>query len=235
MKSAAYTLSFIASILFFASCQPAPKMHLFILSGQSNMQGLDPEISFVPTVAERYGAENVIVVHDALGGQPIRRWDKSWKATGEQNPDQIGDLYDQLMSKVATAIEGQSLASVSFLWMQGERDAREALSDLYTDSFKRVVGQLEKDLSRDDINVVYGRLSDFDLSNKTYPHWTRMRELQVALAESEPRMSWVDTDDLNDGVNKRGATIKDDLHYSVSGYKEFGSRLANAAIALIDE
>jgi len=209
--------------------------HLFILSGQSNMAGLDPDLSFAPAVVEKYSAENVIVVKDAHGGQPIRRWFKGWKLRNEDDPAQIGDLYEQLMSKVKPAIEGKPIQSVTFLWMQGERDAREGLADRYRESFEGVVQQLKSDLNRNDLNIVIGRLSDFDMENKTYPHWTRLREIQVAYAESNPNAEWVDTDDLNTGFNKQGKAIKDDLHYSVAGYKKFGERLAEKAIQLIEE
>lgn len=119
--------------------------------------------------------------------------------------------------------------------MQGERDARESLADRYIDSFEGLISQLEKDLGRNDINIVIGRLSDFDMENKTYPHWTRIRDLQVAFADSKPNAAWVDTDDLNTGLNEQGNQIKDDLHYSVSGYKRFGERLAQEAIQLIEK
>ena len=78
--------------------------------------------------------------------------------------------------------------------MQGERDAREGLADRYIDSFEGIITQLEWDLQRKDINIIMGRLSDFDMENKTYPHWTRIRDLQVAFAISKPNTAWVDTD-----------------------------------------
>src|SRR6056297_1458365 len=78
--------------------------HLFILSGQSNMAGLKPEESFTPTVEERFGKENVIVVKSAQGGKPIRRWDQSWQVTADQNPEQIGDLYEALIKSVKAAV-----------------------------------------------------------------------------------------------------------------------------------
>lgn len=102
-----------------------PGQHLFILSGQSNMAGLDPAISFTPTVTDAFGAENVIVVKDALGGQPIRRWYKKWQPAEGDSPKATGDLYDRLMKKVRAAIKDKKLASITFVWMQGERDARE--------------------------------------------------------------------------------------------------------------
>lgn len=219
--------------LMISGCNPKGT-HLFILSGQSNMAGLDPEISFIPKIHERYGAENAIVVKDAEGGQPIRRWYEDWKPAQGSEPEATGDLYDQLMEKVHAAIEGRRIQTINFLWMQGERDAREEHGDVYKMSLEGLVDQLESDLGRSGINVVIGRLSDFDMANETYPHWTRVRDAQVAFAESRPNTAWVNTDDLNDGVNSKGGPIKDDLHYSVSGYRIFGERLAQEAIELID-
>ena len=57
----------------------------------------------------------------------------------------------------------------------------------------------------------------------------------VAAAEASPRGAWVDTDDLNDGKNKRGREIKNDLHYSIKGYETFGKRLAEKSIELVNK
>ena len=93
--------------------------------------------------------------------------------------------------------------------------------------------QLSDDLKREDINFVIGRLSDFDLKNARYKDWTMVREIQVKYAEQHPRGAWVNTDDLNDGLNRRGKKIANDLHYSAEGYKILGERFADAAIKLI--
>ena len=221
-------------VLMICDCS-AQSSHLFILSGQSNMARLDPEISFIPAIHEEYGAENATIVKDALGGQPIRRWCKSWKPAQGDELEATGDLYDRLMEKIQAATNGSPLCTITFLWMQGERDAREQHGDVYEKSLAGLVAQLESDLGHEGIHVVIGRLSDFDLANETYPDWTRVRQAQVAFAEKRPSTKWVDTDDLNDGFNKKGHVIKDDLHYSVAGYKEFGERLARAAIDLIGD
>ena len=207
--------------------------HLFILSGQSNMAGLDPNESFTPAVEAEFGKSNVIVVKDALGGQPIRRWYKKWKPAKGESPEATGDLYDRLMTRVTAVIKGQRLKTVTFLWMQGERDAREKHGEVYARSLQGLLDQLAGDLGRSDINFVIGRLSDFDMENKRYPHWTYIRKIQVEFAEASPRGAWVDTDDLNDGKNRKGKEIKNDLHYSAEGYKEFGRRFADKAIGLI--
>lgn len=210
-------------------------VHLFILSGQSNMAGLNPQESFTPTVEKEFGKANVVVVKDAVGGQPIRRWFREWKDAKGVKPQKNGDLYDQLMGKVKPAIKGKKIATVSFFWMQGERDAREKHGEVYGASLQGILDQLATDLDRKDINFVIGRLSDFDMDNKRYPHWTKVREVQVAFAKKYARGAWVDTDDLNDGKNRRGKEIKNDLHYSADGYVTFGKRLADASIKLIHD
>lgn len=208
--------------------------HLFILSGQSNMAGLDPDESFTPAVEKEYGKDRVLVVKDAHGGQPIRRWYRQWQAANGDAPQGRGDLYDRLMSQVKGKIEGQKIDSVTFLWMQGERDAREGHADVYAASFRGILEQLAEDLGRSDIFFVIGRLSDFDMANERYRDWTSIRDVQVELAESSARGAWVNTDDLNDGKNRQGKDIENDLHYSAAGYVEFGRRLAREAISLIN-
>jgi len=213
-----------------ANARAGQKLHLFILSGQSNMVGLNPDLSFTPTVTKALTPGKVIVIKDAMGAQPIRRWYKKWTpprgmqvAPGRQP---WGDLYDRMMGKVKPAAIGSRRPdTVTFVWMQGERDARESLGEVYAESFKGMIAQLGADLGRTDINVVIGRISDFDNDNKRYPHWTLVRKAQVELAETDPRTEWVDTDDLNGEGNA--------LHYMKQGYVELGKRFAGKALALI--
>lgn len=227
-----FSITAILMLLSVLSVSAADK-HLFILSGQSNMAGLNPNISFTPAVKAAYGAENVTVVKSAQGGQPIRRWHKNWKPAKGDEPKAKGDLYDVLMKAVNTATAGEKYATVTFVWMQGERDAKEKHGAVYAASMKGLVDQLARDLGRDDVNFVIGRLSDFDMNNQRYPHWTMVRKAQVSVAEASPRGAWVDTDDLNDKQNKKTKLVKHDLHYTGEGYKILGKRFAECAIELI--
>ncbi|MEK6478704.1 sialate O-acetylesterase [Catalinimonas sp. 4WD22] len=207
--------------------------HLFILSGQSNMGGLRPQESFTPAVEAEFGSDHVIVVKSAYGGQPIRRWYKDWTPPQGDEPKAQPDLYDSLINKVNATIEEEEIATVTFIWMQGERDAKEELAEVYEESLMGLYQQLRDDLGRTDINFVIGRLSDHDLESQNYPQWPVMREIQVKVAESNPRFGWINTDDLNDGVNRKGDKIKDDLHMSAEGYVEMGNRFADKSIELI--
>lgn len=208
--------------------------HLFILSGQSNMVGMRPEESFIPILETTFGKGNVIVVKDAMGSQPIRHWYKNWKPLQGDTPIAQPDLYDSLMKKVTAAMDGQQLASISFVWMQGERDAREQLGNVYERSLLGLYQQLCGDLHRQDVNFIIGRLSDFGMTNQQYPDWQMIRQIQVKVGESNPRFAWIDTDDLNDGFDRSGKAIQNDLHMSATGYVTLGKRFAEQAIRLIN-
>jgi hypothetical protein len=204
--------------------------HLFILSGQSNMAGLNPDVSFTPAVEKAFGKDNVTVVKDAQNGAPIRKWVYDYefpdkRKINEKGRKNMGTKYRDLLAAVQAATQGSSYDSVTFIWMQGERDAKEKLADVYARSFHAILDQLKRDLKLKEINFVIGRISDFDLQDKNYQHWTRIRDIQVKLAEDNPRGEWVDTDDLNNSGNG--------LHYTKTGYATLGQRFAEKAIALV--
>jgi Carbohydrate esterase, sialic acid-specific acetylesterase len=237
-----FPIILLAAFLVFLS---AKGEHLFILSGQSNMRGLNPEQSFTPAVQKAFGENQCIVVHAAYSGASIQLWHKQWKdSTGamHKHPESNGTKYDKMMIKVDSAIKGKKLDSVTFLWMQGESDAKPLQCDVYKASFLAVLEQLKKDLNVTDINYVVGRISDFGIQGKGNPDWQKVRDVLVELGTESPRGAWVDTDDLNDGMQTRGkneprelAKVTNDLHYTDEGYVILGQRLADKAIELINK
>ena len=86
------------------------------------MVGLLPEESFTPTIEVEFGKDKVIIVKDAHGGQPIRRWYRDWKPLQGNEPKAQPDLYDSLRNKIQTSIKKENIATVTFIWMQGERE-----------------------------------------------------------------------------------------------------------------
>lgn len=231
-------LTSFACVTCFAAQPPAVEgdrtgKHLFILSGQSNMVGLKPELSFTPGVAEAFGQDNVIIVKDAHGGQSIRSWAKTNHEdplpTGGRVPKVRGNLYPLLINKVRAAIEGEKIQTVTFVWMQGESDLNNTAYDAY---LGELYTQLQTDLKFQDINFVIGRISDAGLDVPKRLEGKRyIRRIQVDYAENHPHGAWVDTDDLNDRLQD-GTTVHD-LHYTPEGYQTLGERLAKAAIELI--
>lgn len=216
--------------------------HLFILSGQSNMDRMNPDESFTPAVEKAFGKDRVIVVKKAWSGCPIRIWCKDWKPAPDWKPTNAEEekipqdkrwFWPQLVKEVNNAIQGAEIATVTFVWMQGESDGMQHLDQVYEESLRKVIQQLETDLGRKNINVVIGRISDFGIVYLKSASWQAIRDSQVKMAEANPRYGWIDTDDLNSGVNDKGVTVKDDLHFSVEGYRLLGERFANKAIELV--
>ena len=207
--------------------------HLFILSGQSNMVGLDPNIAFTPSVTAALGKDAVIIVKDAHGGQSIRSWCKfnleDPPPTAGRIPKVRGELYGRLMTKVNDAIKGEAIQTITFVWMQGESDLN---NTAYLAYLKELLSQLQHDLNFKDINFVLGRISDSGLDNPKKPGLVKaIRSAQVEFAESYPRGAWVDTDDLND--KEKDGKVLNDLHYTPEGYRLLGKRFADKAIAQI--
>lgn len=226
--------------------------HLIICSGQSNMLRLEPQINFTPLVTEAFNGE-VIVADYALGGRPIVNWIKPENDpyfTSTDVPgydvDKVGEpgiLYGFLHDAIADKIVGESeFASVTFVWMQGEADTGVNSNyptyisrDYYVTRFNELLDQLRQDFGFTDINIVIGRVSDYNIG----ANLNAMRDLQVALAESyAPNSAWVNTDDLNTGIQTQkypeGEYLKDNIHQSDKGYMIFGERLAEAAIRIIN-
>ena len=157
--------------------------HLFLLSGQSNMKRFQHKQFFTPAVEAAYGANNVIVIKNAEGGQPISKWHKAWASNSGQKPGKTGELYDSLIENIKEETTGIKIKSVTFIWMQGEADVKAGNVDIYAKSFRGLLGQLEKDLKRKDINIIIGRLSDYGLKKRSNPKWVEMRKEQMKLAD----------------------------------------------------
>lgn len=233
-----HLLQFIAPALIFfvssvgAAFADAPRpVRLFILSGQSNMAGMDADAHFTPKVKAAFPDDEVVVVKHAVNGNLIRMWYKQWKPpAGEKAKGQgrNGRHYDTLMAQVAEAMQGKPRAtSVTFVWMQGEADANHAgYGELYFDALNGLLNQLQEDLGRRDVDMVVGRISDYGNEDEARPGWNLVRAAQVKFAEADPkRRAWVDTDDLNGDKNG--------LHYDKQGYAALGERFADKSIELI--
>jgi hypothetical protein len=238
MKLFSLCLAFAAS-LAAAADKPA---HLFILSGQSNMAGMNPKAGFEPEAAKLFPDAAAPYIKIAAGGQPIRYWVTEWDEIAKKHgidpakaraaDKNKGTIYYQpILDQFAGLLKKHPHpASVTFCWMQGERDAKEKLDAAYGDALKQLITNLRRDLKQPDMNFVIGRLSDC-LKADNVP-WQAVRKAQVDLAKSDPRGAWVDCDDLND--KERNGAKFDDLHYTPQGYELLGRRYVRQARTLIE-
>ena len=140
-----------------------------------------------------------------------------------------GTEYKRLIEATLAATKDQSFASVGFIWMQGESDANNRLSETYEESFHKLIKQLKKDLKRNDLYFVIGRINDYARSRQPNDHWIQVRETQVKLGKT-PGNAWINTDDLNGGDAKQP---DGDIHFPKEGAVALGQRFADKAIELI--
>ena len=210
-------------------------VHLFILSGQSNMAGMNPKAGFEPETKKLFPDAEVAYIKVSRGGQPIRLWVTEWneiaKKHGLDSTSAATKYYEPILTQFKDLLEKHpNPTSVTFLWMQGERDAKESLSAAYEDAFAKLIANLRRDLKQPEMNFVIGRLSDFGKADNT--HWQNVRKSQVALAQKDKRGAWVDCDDLND--KEKNGVKRNDLHYTKEGYELLGRRYVRQAKALIE-
>ncbi len=194
------------------------------------MAGLDETTTMLSAFEAAFPNDELVLVKDAQSGQPIRRWYKDWKPVGDWTPKNKrsepgnNDLYQRLMESVNSTISSRTIHTISFIWMQGEADAKAQQSSNYEESLARLISQLRTDLNRPDVTAVIGRISDHQLDD---PHWLAIRQAQINVAEKDALVEWIDTDELNGNENG--------LHYNRSGYDELGTRFAQKSIALVQK
>ena len=208
--------------------------HLFILSGQSNMTGA-VKAAFTAHVEEQYGKENSVVVMRMKSGRGIRFWVADYdqpadRGLNEKKMTSNGMEYKSLLETALAAVKAQSFDTVGFIWMQGESDANNRLSEVYEESFLKLVGQLRKDLKRVDLYYVIGRINDYAKSRPDNVHWKRVRETQIKLGKT-PGNAWIDTDDLNGG---NADNPDGDIHFPREGALRLGRRFADKVIEMIN-
>ena len=230
-------LGFALALVFIApACAGEEKTgkHLFILSGQSNMTGAVRD-AFSDRVQERFGKKNTSVVMRMKSGRGIRFWVADYRQPAGRGISQKamnsnGQEYKALIEDALAAAINQSFDSVGFIWMQGESDANNRLSEVYEESFLKLVGQLRKDLKRVDLYYVIGRINDYAKSRPDNVHWKRVRETQIKLGKT-PGNAWIDTDDLNGG---NADNPDGDIHFPREGALRLGRRFADKAIEMIN-
>ena len=216
-------------------------IHLFILSGQSNMQGMDPETGFMPEAKKLFGDEEVVYIKVAKGGQPICRWLEEWVAIAKEkgldekhikriHKDGKVEFYQPILDQYKEMLKKHpKFASVTFCWMQGERDASGGADAAYKEALKLLITNLRRDLKRPDMNLVIGRISD---AAPGKPSWVAVRKAQREIVDEDASGAWVDVDDLND--REVDGKIVNAVHYNrPEGYIILGQRFARQGYALI--
>lgn len=230
-------VALFAASTCFADDKP---VHLFIFSGQSNMARMKPDAGFSAEAKKLFGDDEVVYIKVAKGGQPICRWVKEWADIAEKKgldaahrdrilKDEGVLFYQPILDKYRAILkEHPKPTSVTFCWMQGERDASGGAHAAYGDTLKLLISNLRHDINRPDMNVVIGRISDAALDRQS---WITIRKDQREIAIADPHGAWIDVDDLND--KEVNGEIKSVVHYTKEGYETLGRRYARQGYALV--
>lgn len=207
------------------------KGHLFILSGQSNMTG-GLEQGFADTVRQALGEDQMTIVRSIRSGRGIRFWVEDYTLPEDHELHGMlqagnGEEYPRLLQAVKQAGDVHAFETVTFIWMQGESDAERHLGVAYERSFKTLLARLEKDLGIGRMHFVIGRISDHGLYGEKAEGWKEVRAIQQKLADDDQLGTWIDTDDLNGGDEKKP---EGDLHYPPQESIRLGERFGEAAL-----
>ncbi len=238
--------SFLLPVLMFAPLYAKAPLekptHLFILSGQSNMAGMDPKSGLEPEGALLFPNANVAYIKVAAGGQPIRYWVAEWDDIARKHGVDVekaraadknkGTLYYKpILDQFAALLKKYpNPSSVTFCWMQGESDAKKNFHEPYNDSLKQLISNLRRDLKQPEMKFVIGRISDHKKASDV--SWEAVRQAQMNIAKGDRFGAWVDCDDLNN--KEKNGVVTDDLHYTKEGYELLGRRFVRQAKLLTE-
>ena len=205
------------------------------------MQGMDPETGFLPEANKLFKGDQVVYIKVAKGGQPICRWLEEWTDIAEEkgldakhisriHRDGKVEFYQPILDQYQEMLKKHpKLTSVTFCWMQGERDANGGGQPAYKDALKLLITKLRRDLDRPDMNIVIGRLSDAGQQKES---WGAMRKIQMEIVNEDPSGAWVDVDDLNN--REKDGKVINAVHYNrPEGYITLGRRFVRQGYALI--
>ena len=234
-----------ALFLTVASAPPEPPTMIFLLAGQSNMEGLGEVARLskrdlaIPAnvLAWLDGAWQPMKVQGATFGPEVSfahalatalpkerigivKYAKGGTAIAEWSPTDEKSLYAELVKRCQAAKEAAPDARLAaMLWMQGERDSRQTdTATAYGKNLQELVKAARRDVGEETLAFLCGQV------NPPYPYAQLVRKAQAALPKQVKRASLISTN----GLEKNG----DNLHYSTRGQLELGRRYARAFLDL---
>ena len=220
-------------------------LKVFVLAGQSNMEGKGASADLPPELAQPQ--KNVLVYQDGawLPLQPVKHFGPEVAfgqamaahlgqpvgiikvAVGGTNlavqwsPDAGKSLYTKLAKEVKAAREGRPIVIAGMLWMQGEADSKdEAMAGAYKSNFIHLIESARQDFGNAELPFVFGRVNP---PGAKYAYADVVRKAQEAIQLPACRM--VNCDDLH--------KHNDHLHYDDKGQLELGKRFSTAMIELL--
>lgn len=181
-----------------------------------------PEITLARSLYEEYG--NIAVIKCAYFGTNLA---KDWDPEATSGNQLYKQLFDQLNLALPKDNQGYWINNIiGFFWMQGESDAsKEQYANDYQTNLTNFIETLRNDLQNQQLKVVLGRIGS--QLPPPYVHKEIVRTAQVNVADNDPLVEWVDTDDL--------PLDTDNVHHIAAGTKLLGIRWAEAFLNLVTD
>ncbi|MEM7313262.1 MAG: sialate O-acetylesterase [Planctomycetota bacterium] len=189
----------------------------------SHPEEFGPEVSLGRTLADAYPDRNIAIIKYSHGGSNLHtQWDAG------------GDRYNDFLSVTSDALAAITDAGATFNlkglgWVQGESDAGSfANASAYESNLTDFVDRVRTDVfGGTSAPFVISRLSDNQYNNLSTNVIT-IRNAQVAVAEADPMIEWVDTDDDSFSTYDIGNPI----HFDARGNIAQGIAMGNGFMAL---
>lgn len=171
--------------------------------------GVGPGLAFAETLAARNPKLAIALVPCAVGGSPIRLWQKGAK------------LYDEALRRARLAL--QSTAPLNgrirgVLWLQGEADAKPDDRAVHPAKLRSLIENLRADLADPALPFIACTIGEMgaedSLTNKK-----AMNQILLDLPRQLPRTACVDARDLK-------SHIGDHVHFDTAAQEEIGRRFA---------
>jgi len=214
------------------------KDRVFVLAGQSNMQGrgassdLPEHLRTQPKNVRYYthGRESTIAKYHYFGPEVNFAYLVSKifpndnviiiksAATGSSISQWLpgNELYDALIRQVKYVVDPAKADIQGIVWMQGEADARDQeLADTYQANLESFLTNLRKDLQAEEVAVMLGQIKQ---PNNNFAYEKQVRQAQKQVAEEDANTVLIATDDLG--------KLYDNVHYNSEGLMELGRRFA---------
>jgi hypothetical protein len=174
--------------------------------------GVGPAVSFAKCMHQYTGVPQGILAC-AHGGTSMAQWCPTLKNKPGAKPGE--SLYGASVRRLQK--NGGKIAGV--IWYQGESDASEPASNIYTDKMRELIASYRKDSSTPTLPFVLVQLSRFVVDNTSNIYWNSVQEQQRRLPELIKHVSTVPAIDLS---------LDDGIHISGVSNLTLGRRLAEA-------
>ena len=159
---------------------PHPRVLMFTLANQwepalepvthdkPGMLGVGPGLAFGKTMATNDLNATIGLVPCAVGGTPLKRWQRG------------GDLYSNAVHRARLALRDGTLKGI--LWHQGESDSGTTTNaNSYGDRLAQMIQDIRADLGCPDLPFVVGQIGEF-LYDRGPDHSPYARVVNAALA-----------------------------------------------------